>query len=336
MLFKAQQAAPSHRILVFGVARSGTTWLAAALAEQSGAALVKEPDNQYMHPYALRAKSRLATRGFFPRLAADEDREDADDYARLWTAALGMARPNPAVASADELRRLAARALQKAGSIATIRRVLTGRERPNTWIGVINALAAPTRPPPGARTVIAKSVYGLLAAGWIATKCRARVCVVLRDPRSVIASWKRLGWLGRPGFDALDNVDEQVRAEFSRRSGIPQPRRDASPLERAAWMWGFLNRELLEEASDRPDWKVLRLEALAADPAEGFRGLSRDLGLPLVERARIERISRGYRIADPASPSDQGLTADEVEAIARTIEHFDLARFAPAVDAAGV
>ena len=65
------------------------------------------------------------------------------------------------------------------------------------------------------------------------------------DDAAALASWKRLGWLGRPGFDALDNVDEQVRAEFSRRSGIPEPSRDASPLERAAWMWGFLNRELL-------------------------------------------------------------------------------------------
>ena len=70
-----------NRILVAGVPRSGTTWLANALAATSGAQLVHEPDNPAFHPGAAEAHS------LYGGYAAPHVGEHWPAYEQLWDAA---------------------------------------------------------------------------------------------------------------------------------------------------------------------------------------------------------------------------------------------------------
>src|SRR5215216_3657697 len=77
--------AEALKVLVIGLPRSGTTWIASTLAQTGNAALVSEPDNHYNVPFALRAKRRLPG-GFHPALSpADE----APLFEALWREAFG-------------------------------------------------------------------------------------------------------------------------------------------------------------------------------------------------------------------------------------------------------
>jgi hypothetical protein len=75
-----------NRVLVVGVPRSGTTWLAQTLAATHRAALVHEPDNPFFQPDA--ATSR-ALYGGYPVL---HRRERAPEYQRLWDEGFKRAR----------------------------------------------------------------------------------------------------------------------------------------------------------------------------------------------------------------------------------------------------
>lgn len=67
-----------NRILVIGAPRSGTTWLASALASTPGARLAHEPDNTAFNPDAVASKELY---GGYP---APRVGEEALAYARLW------------------------------------------------------------------------------------------------------------------------------------------------------------------------------------------------------------------------------------------------------------
>ena len=78
---------------MLGTERSGTTWVARALASADDGAYVHEPDNPDANPLAADAKRGL---GLYPSLRAGEH---ADGYARLWDHAFAGGWPSsPAVA----------------------------------------------------------------------------------------------------------------------------------------------------------------------------------------------------------------------------------------------
>jgi len=316
---------PPHRILVVGFPRSGTTWLAQSLASRIGDRYVHEPDNQFREPFALRAKYQLGAAGCFPSLAEHDDSPRTAEYARLWAAAFGVGKVHrgagPSWLNPGHLRRRAAQLLLRSCAARVVHRSLVQPTPLSARLELVRRLATPLRSSPEAATVIVKSVYALLAAAWISRRFGARVCVVLRDPRSVIASWKRLGWMGGPGDDAFDQITPDVRSELSKRRGVSLPRRDAPVIELTAWMWGMLNSEVLDAASQRSDWSVVRYESLVADPQAAISELASRLSLPAEGGS-----AAGCFIPGTSSSFTEHLTPDEVETVMETIRPFDLDR----------
>ena len=183
-----------HRLLVVGFPRSGTTWIGQGLAACTGWWYVSEPDNHWAEPYALRAKMTLGRGGFYPPIEDFDTPPGGAEYERLWVAAFGLDDPGSAPSRSRVLARRIRRGsgrllLQRWGGPHAVRQALLFSGGTSARIEVARRIATPSRPRHGANPVIVKSVYALLSAAWISRRCRAKVCVVLRDPRSVIACW---------------------------------------------------------------------------------------------------------------------------------------------------
>jgi hypothetical protein len=77
----------------------GTTWVARMPSYAEGVAWVNEPDNEWPHPFTLRAKLPL---GRYPILG--EHDPDLPEYRELWESAFaGFRQSGPLVSLADRL-----------------------------------------------------------------------------------------------------------------------------------------------------------------------------------------------------------------------------------------
>jgi hypothetical protein len=264
------------RVLVVGVPRSGTTWVATLLGSTKGSAYLEEPDNHLMHPFAFRAKHRLPGR-FYTALEPDQR---ADEYETLWRAAFRSS-------VSARTRAPGPRPVRRALSNVVWRRVShkdvqRGFREPNGLamrLRAAAALAVPETAAPGSRNLVVKSVYAPLSVEWIAARFPVRVVIVVRDLLNVLSSWVELQWVGTPGDDMLDGLDPVLQQQLAGVHGIPVPEQDASPLVRGTWLLGMLDRTLREAARRHPDWILVRHEELCDDPGLRFRTLSHALGL---------------------------------------------------------
>src|SRR4051794_14190277 len=92
------------RVLIAGLPRSGTTWIARMLASCEHTVLVSEPDNPNDDPFALR--KRKLPGGYYTAL---DPTDEAPVFERLWREA--FERPGGAEGAIDALRRRGSRTL---------------------------------------------------------------------------------------------------------------------------------------------------------------------------------------------------------------------------------
>jgi hypothetical protein len=238
------------RILVLGVARSGTTWLAAALGKAAGARVVNEPDNIDADP----AKDVGGRLGFGPYPIIDRDQK-APQFRALWD--LSFAARVPRNGWQLKIGRLVLR--------------LPRRLRDPFLRRSAQAVSAlPGRAP----HVVVKSIYAMFAVDWIAACYQPRVIVIQRNPLNVISSWAELGV---HGFDLLTRP--RIADRYLHRLGVVPPGPDASQLQRiAAWV-GVLTTVLNEELERHPDWLLVTHEDLCAAPETRIRDVSEWAGL---------------------------------------------------------
>lgn len=230
-------------VLVLGLPRAGTTWVAEMLAGTPGARYVHEPDNEHNGVEAAYAKRAL---GRFPMLRPGDE---APAYARLWRRAFAGP-PRGVIRRLDHWDHGRA-----AGPLHT------RRSAPLGWL----AQRIP-RLPDEARPVV-KSVHAALCAEWVAAAAEPdHVVVLLRDPLNVVASMIELEMP-----DADRRLDEGGRIE----PPLALPTR----LHRMAWQVAVLEEALLSAAARNPDWTVERHESLMADPLERFPSLAAAVGL---------------------------------------------------------
>jgi len=237
-------------VLVLGVPRSGTTWLAQMLAATDGARYVHEPDNERLRVDAAYAKRRL---GRFPFLRAG-DRAPA--YGRLWKQAFAARRPTELAERADAFHK------RRHGD-----RLAPGYSLPLGWA----AQRLPRAPQAG--TPIVKSVHAPMSAEWVAaTASPDRVVVVTRDPLNVISSW-------------IDLRMPDGRRTLHAEAPLAAPPPLSTALHRMAWQFSVLEGRLLEAAARHPDWIVERHESVIANPLERVPELAAALGLAWGEDA---------------------------------------------------
>ncbi len=241
------------RILLLGVARSGTRWLGTALGHAEGTRLVKEPDNVDADPRGA-GQSKL---GFGPYPMIGEN-ESAPQFRGLWDLSFTARVPRG-------WRRGAARAALRLPR--PVRDPLLRR--------TAQAMSAmPGRPP----HVVVKSIYAMFAVDWLLRNYEPRVVVLQRNPLNVISSWNELGV---HGFDLLSRP--AIRERYLTPLGISPPDDAASSLERCAAWVGLLTTVLADEVQRHPGWLVVTHEDLCSDPQPQIRAVCDRLGLPWSE-----------------------------------------------------
>ena len=257
-------------VLVVGIPRSGTTWIARVVAEGTGARYLEEPDNHFRFGFAFRAKEALGRREY-PPLEPGEAPDAVQDYARLWRDALGAPGRAPGVRgrTADRLVSHAGPARVSAALVGAA----TGRD-----LDLARRLAVPRRPERGHGTLLVKSVYAALAVEWIASRHDVEVVVTTRHPLNIISSWQELGWLDGSGSEPLSTLDPAAAGALGERFGAAPPS-GGSPVGRAAWLVGVLGCALDAAVARNPSWHRVVHEDMCRSPVEGFHGLAAGLGL---------------------------------------------------------
>jgi Sulfotransferase family len=253
------------RILVVGIPRSGSTWVARVLASTKGATYLEEPDNHLTYPFAFRAKHNL--RGCFYTTLGPHD--EAPEYERLWREALRL-HDGPVAPVSSTARRSLASLIWRSVPNREIRRAFIDRKAVTGRLRLVERLAVPERASMSPHLVV-KSVHAPLSVEWIAARFPVRVVVVLRDLLNIVSSWVQLRWLAGGGDDVLESLDPATRDRLATEHDIPPPLRDASPLARGAWLLGMLGLALEDAAAKHPEWVVVRHEELCRAPNESFR-----------------------------------------------------------------
>jgi hypothetical protein len=284
-------------VLVVGVPRSGTTWVARTLAQGCGAAYLEEPDNHFRFAAAYRAKHALGRRGT-PAIQRDDADRRLTGLAALWKAAFVPARESRV---AGARRRAADRLLTHVGPLRVDAALAGGRE------GVLLAAAASLGGPQrlersGPRIV--KSVYAPLCAEWLADRYDVPVVVVQRTPINIVSSWLELGWLEATEPDPLASLSPETLAALSERYGDPPL--PATRLGQAALLIGLLTCALEDAVAANPAWQRVVHEDLAGAAHGGFRALAGATGLVWSERGdelleRSNRPGAGYELARVAA-----------------------------------
>lgn len=236
-----------RRILLAGVPRGGTTWVAEALGAAPHTVYVHEPDNWAQDPFAHLSQREV---GRFPVLAPGAR---AWVYDLLWTVAMRGGWPGDGtVARARE------QALRLPRRLAVPALVLTA--------------AAAARRSPEHRTIIAKTVLGLGALEWLADRHADAVLIVRARPVNVASSWRSLGW--GPGY-LDDGWFARHRPDLLERAG-GWPRDEVGQVALAV---AGLTTLIDEAAARNSHWVVVAHEDLCLDPGTRFRSTFDRLGL---------------------------------------------------------
>ena len=306
-------------MLVAGVGRSGTTWLAEALGRTDGATYVHEPDNHIHMLYALRAKRGLHA---LPWLAAGE--RAPREYSRLWEAAFAARRSQPGrrVARAERLLEGAtsedrnAVVAPGAGAPARVRLAARLVPRPST------------APAPTPRFVVVKSVHIPLAVEWVARRFGAHVLLVRRDPLNIVASWIEMKF-----DDLMGDVSRRALDHFARRWDVAPLEASASWTSQVAWRVGFLSAAVDEVAARNPDWLYVSHEEVCADPVAKLRRAAAHLGLTWAQAAdafvrESDRHGVGYSLQRVATDQPERwrerLSEEQVREARAVLERFPL------------
>lgn len=253
-------------VLIAGIPRSGTTWTANVLARTANVRLLSEPDNETVHPYAVRAKLPL---GRHPVLGQTDS---AIEYERLWAAAFERGEVDRSFKT-----RLAGRILRSTPRTALDRTFTGPKEPPGARLRAVALMAgAPSTLPrkDEESRILVKSVHVGFALDWISERFAPSIVILTRDPLDVAASWFELGlvrpWLVVPEEEARMLVDPVALPRSS----------DELPL--VAWACvnvGLLTLALEQAANRHPEWPRFDHADLCESPERRFKELADHVGL---------------------------------------------------------
>ncbi|MFC7385007.1 sulfotransferase [Sphaerisporangium rhizosphaerae] len=261
-----REAAP---ILVTGLPRSGTSWAGKMLTAGGGAVYVNEPLNPQRPPGRSPGVLNATVEHRFQYICRDDEeawrRAFADTVALRYQYVAELRRNR----SPGDLARLA----KNASAFAL------GRAR--------------------RRRALLDDPFALFSAGWFAERLGCRVVLLVRDPASLVASWRRLGWtvhLHELLEQPLLLRDHPVVGRVRPLAGSPDH------VAAIATLWAVAREVAGELTARHPAVRLVSYEHLAADPLAGYRDLYAWCGLPWTPRAarRVERAcTTGSRAARP-------------------------------------
>lgn len=304
-------------IIVVGVARSATTWLAHTIASMLDTSFVDEPDGHAKHPRGLVAK---VGRGIFP--VADNFDGALAAYWEDLTAPDRQPREHPSISHRVALqlwRRMSGEVKDQAVSTHTAARILGPGLAP-----ILGAV-----PVPGPRTtpnrLVIKSVHACLYAHRLPEVVgQAQLVATKRPLIETAASWLRLQYLP---FDArrisdISNACNDV--------GVEPPPWPTDPVDQIVWTVGVQN-EVLGQSARRLNWPVFDHGAATANPAVEFHRVFGQIGVEDVgDLAEVLSTSKGdgstyepRRRAETVSDWEASLDDTTARQLRRAVEDFE-------------
>ncbi len=268
--------AGAHRLVLVGVARSGTSWLGHALGRAQGVRFYYEPDNVDADPAAVASAGR---RGFGPYPIIDND-QDAGQFAPLWDLVFSGRLPF----ALRERRRLRPAAMIALRLPRSVRDPL-----------VRGAASLSARRPGRAGSIVVKTIYATFSLEWLVARYKPRVIAMQRNPLNVVSSWRELRI---PLFDLATRPI--IRSRYIEPLGIEPPGPDASDVAQIAWHVGLLTHVIAQSLENHPEWHFVTHEDLCEDPITTIRSICDQVGLTWtddIDRFLNENNRRGEGLA---------------------------------------
>lgn len=139
------------------------------------------------------------------------------------------------------------------------------------------------------RRALLDDPFALFSSLWLSQQLDVSVVVLMRDPASLVGSWRRLGWTFRP-HELLEQPllmrDHLGPHEATLRSLVGEQ----DDLVKIAGLWSAAYDAVDRFRQADPRIQVIRYEELAGEPVRRFGALYSSLGLPFEGdvRAQVE------------------------------------------------
>jgi Sulfotransferase domain len=259
-------------ILVTGMPRSGTTWVAHMLAAGGETVYVNEPLNPQHPPGGSPGILNADVDHRFHYICSDNDQRFLPAYHDL----LAL-RYHP---------------------LAEIRRNHTVRDLPRQADAIRRFTAGKLR----GRRVLVADPYAVFSIPWFVS-VGFNVVVIVRHPAATVSSRKRLGWI----FDVADLERQPLLVrDVLGPLGIQTRTEATEPAEQVidtgSLLWNAIYSAVDSYRADVPGVRVVRHEDLSLEPLGEFERLYRELGLRFSEQASRE-IDRSTTGANPSELS---------------------------------
>ena len=304
-------------VLVLGVPRSGSTWLADILASAPDADLVMEPDNEKTSIPASFLKKEIPR---FPKLSPQES--GPQELQILWDCAfrsnwaplLSRGRLSKAICQIRTASRESAIA-RKTTETVVDRDTGSSHSVLRSLCACPGGLYRPLR--------IIKSVHAVLYPEWIVERYRpSSTLIIMRHPMAVLQSWRRL------------KMPDAYRLTRSLATGDAMSQKDS--FVRMAEQLCVMYASLKMAAERNPDWQMVWHEKLCEDPDGQMRDVANRCGIgwdARMERcvALMNQAGEGYKPRRNAA-SEIGkwrgeVAQSEIDAVKAIFERSGLADF---------
>lgn len=232
-------------ILLTGMPRSGTTWVARILTASGEVGHINEPFNLAVSPGTLRVPA---------------------DHWYAYVTAQNEDRYLPALTRVLEFEYPLVRELRRCRSRTDVLHTL------KWWRDFVRSRG---------RRPLVKEPHAVFSAGWFAERLGSDVVVMVREPLAVVSSWKRLEWsfdftnlLEQPALmrDWLGPFEAEMTAALSPASDL---------VDRVALLWRLIYSVVADERF--PGVRLVRHEDLSRDPVRGYAELYEALGLTFTD-----------------------------------------------------
>ena len=245
----------ADRILVAGIARSGSSWLIEALKATPGTKCWYEPDNIDADPFG---KKPIGSTGFgpYPMISPGSD---GGVHKSLWDVVYNGRVP---VTPRGNMLMPVVKPLMKLP-----KPILHPLFRLGTKLFTIL--------PGGSDRVAVKSVFTAFCIEWMVEQYDPKVVMLQRNPISIVASWRDLKI---PLFD-LATRPQLIKEYGDRYVGDP-PSESDSELTKIAWQVGLVTMAMGDSYDRHPEWLLVDHEDLCVEPARKFRNLCERLDIP--------------------------------------------------------
>lgn len=261
-------------ILVTGMPRSGTTWIAHMLAAGGDLVYLNEPLNPQHPPGGFPGILNADVQHRFQYICEDNE----DDFFTAYTD-MRQFRYHPLA----ELRRNH-RPSDVSRQVNHVRQYLAGRMR-------------------GRRLMVADP-FAVFSTPWFAGRMGFQVVVVVRRPAATVSSRKQLGWFFDPGELTQQPL---LMRDVLGPLGVPTTLNGTATrlIDAGAMLWAGIYASIASYRANGVPFTLVRHEDLSSEPEAGFAELYERLGLERTERAEQE-IRRSTSTANPGrlAPGD--------------------------------